>query len=119
MIVDKTAMHIFKSPTPELLEEKIREHQKNDPKFAFLTAEDPYYQYYKYMLEKSREDAEDAAKGIINQKAAAAAAKKKEEEITTTATEPRAHEFRVDLPGVTAHDLYVNIFEREAALTES
>ena len=102
-------MHIFKSPTPELLEDKIREHQKNDPKFSFLTAEDPYYQYYKYMLEKAREDAEDLAKGIVKQQAAdaAAAAKKKEEEITTTATEPRAHEFRVDLPGVTAHDLYV------------
>lgn len=85
-----------------MLEEKIREHQKNDPKFSFLTAEDPYFQYYKYMLEKSREDAEDAAKGVVQQEVAAA---KAEEEITTTATEPRALEFRVDLPGVTAHDL--------------
>lgn len=61
------------------------------------------------MLEKSREDAEDAAKGIVKQKEADAEKKKKEQEITTTATEPRAHEFKVDLPGVTAHDLYVCI----------
>ena len=99
-IVDKTALHIFKSPTPELLEEKIRDHQKNDPKFAFLTAEDPYHQYYRYMLEKSREDAEDLAKGIVKEKAEQA--KKKEEEITTTATEPRVHEFKVDLRPVSA-----------------
>lgn len=101
-IIDKTAVHIFKSPSPQMLEDKIREHQKNDPKFSFLGAEDPYYQYYKYMLEKSAEDAEDAAKGIVQQEVAAA---KAEEVITTTAHEPKAHEFKVDLPGVTAHDL--------------
>jgi splicing factor 3A subunit 1 len=102
-IVDKTALHISKSPTPQLLESKIRDHQKTDPKFAFLNDEDPYHQYYRYMVEKSREDAEDAAKGV----SATPAPEQKEEkpEEVINAYEPRAFEFKVDLPGVTAMDL--------------
>lgn len=102
-IVDKTALHISKSPTPQLLESKIRDHQKTDPKFAFLNDEDPYHQYYRYMVEKSREDAEDAAKGLSVTPAPEQKEEKPEEAIN--AYEPRAFEFKVDLPGVTAMDL--------------
>jgi splicing factor 3A subunit 1 len=102
-IVDKTANHIAKSPTPALLEDKIREHQKTDPKFAFLNDEDPYHQYYRYMIEKTREDAEDAAKGLTP--TPAPEQRKVEKEETVNAYEPKGFEFKVDLPGVTAMDL--------------
>lgn len=110
-IVDKTAIAISKSPHPKLLEDKIREHQKTDPKFAFLNDEDPYHQYYRYMREKVLEDAEDVAKGLIPaalaEKAAAAKAKEEAERAEDEASgyEPKIWEFRVDLPGVTAMDL--------------
>ncbi|WWD17527.1 hypothetical protein CI109_101968 [Kwoniella shandongensis] len=102
-IVDKTALHISKSPTPLLLEEKIREHQKTDPKFAFLNDADPYHQYYRYMIVKVQEDAEDAAKGVN----ATPAPEKKEDNKAdeVNAYEPKPWEFKVDLPGVTAMDL--------------
>ncbi|ORX36927.1 Pre-mRNA splicing factor PRP21 like protein-domain-containing protein [Kockovaella imperatae] len=99
-IIDKTANHISKSPTPLLLEEKIRESQKTDPKFAFLNDEDPYHQYYRYMIEVIREGGIEAIKPSA---APAAPQLKKEEQVT--AYEPKPFEFKVDLPGVTAMDL--------------
>lgn len=102
--MDKTAAHIAKSPTPDLLEGKIREHQKSDPKFAFLNDEDPYHQYYRYMIEKTREDAEDLAKnGGVASTPAPPPQKEKKDEVN--AYEPKPLEFMVDLPGVTAMDL--------------
>ncbi|WVF71719.1 hypothetical protein IAT40_006527 [Kwoniella sp. CBS 6097] len=103
-IIDKTANHISKSPTPLLLEEKIREHQKADPKFSFLNDADPYHQYYRYMLVKVKEDADDVAAG--NAPTPAPEEKKdaaKENKIN--AYEPKSLDFMVDLPGVTAMDL--------------
>ncbi|WWD02712.1 hypothetical protein V865_000753 [Kwoniella europaea PYCC6329] len=103
-IVDKTANHISKSPTPLLLEEKIREHQKSDPKFAFLNDADPYHQYYRYMLVKVKEDADDVAAGISTSTPLPEEKKDKKEDVIN-AYEPKPWEFLVDLPGVTAMDL--------------
>jgi splicing factor 3A subunit 1 len=97
--VDKTAIHISKSPTPLLLEAKIREHQKTDSKFSFLNDEDPYHQYYRFMIEKVREDAADGTTTVQ-----AAAAKPVELE-KKKLQEPRLLEFVVDMPSVTAEDL--------------
>lgn len=85
-----------------MLEEKIRDHQKTDPKFAFLNDADPYHQYYRYMIEKVREDVEDAAQGIS---AIAVPEKKVEKKEELSTYEPKTLEFKVDLPGVTAMDL--------------
>lgn len=60
-IIDKTAVAICKSPAPTLLEEKIRDHQKKDPKFSFLTDGDAYNRYYRYMIERIREVGEETA----------------------------------------------------------
>jgi hypothetical protein len=64
------------------------------------------------MVEKIREDAEDVAKGLKPAPTAGhgneegmEAVKKMADEVT--AFEPRELEFKVDLPGVTAQDLYV------------
>ncbi|ODO08883.1 splicing factor 3A subunit 1 [Cryptococcus wingfieldii CBS 7118] len=100
-IVDKTATHISKSPTPLLLEEKIRDFQKHDPKFAFLNDADPFHQYYRYMVQKAKEDVEDAVQGIVKPQE-----EKKEVKVEESkAKEPKAWEFKVDMPGVTAQDL--------------
>jgi splicing factor 3A subunit 1 len=110
-VIDKTSNHVSKSPSPALLESKIKEQLKTDPKFAFLNEEDPYHNYYKYMVEKIREDAEDVAKGLKPAPTAGATAtggevdQVKDLADTVTAYEPRELEFRVDLPGVTAQDL--------------
>lgn len=114
-VIDKTSNHVSKSPSPAMLEAKIKEQLKTDPKFAFLNDEDPYHAYYKYMVEKIREDAEDVAKGIIPAPTAGASAsgpggeaendKVKNLADQVTAYEPRELEFKVDLPGVTAQDL--------------
>lgn len=63
---------------------------------------DPYHQYYRYMIVKSQEDAEDAAKGIVKPQEEKGEEKKDER---PKATEPKPWEFKVDLPGVTAMDL--------------
>jgi splicing factor 3A subunit 1 len=91
-----------------LLEEKIKEQLKTDPKFAFLNDEDPYHKYYKFTIEKVREDAEDIAKGIMappQPEGSKDKGKEKEAEAVSNAYEPKAWEFKVDLPGVTAQDL--------------
>lgn len=112
-IVDKTAAYISKTPNAAQLEDKIKERQKGDPKFQFLDAEDPYHRYYRYMIEKVREDAEDEAKakkaGVVPAATAQEEAKGDDKaaakEATSTAYEPRAWEWTVEMPGVTAQDL--------------
>ena len=34
------------------LEDKIRENQRQDPKFSFLNPADPYHAYYRHRMEK-------------------------------------------------------------------
>lgn len=111
-VIDKTSNHVSKSPSPALLETKIKEQLKTDPKFAFLNDDDPYHAYYKYMIEKIREDAEDVAKGVIppptaGQASGGDADNDKVQNLAdqVTAYEPRELEYKVDLPGVTAQDL--------------
>lgn len=103
VIIDKTALAISKSPTPSLLEDKIRERQKGDPKFAFMQEEDPFHQYYRYMKERVVEDAEAVRQGT----APPPKQEQTAEEVVDLVGgyEPKPAEFKVDLPGVTAHDL--------------
>jgi splicing factor 3A subunit 1 len=126
-IIDKTASHIAKSPSPQLLEDKIRESQKADPKFSFLRDSDPFNRYYRYMIEKIKEDGEEAAlagstgTGTTEDNPESAnpnaVGKENEEERRSREEalkrakrvekleEPRAFDFLVELPNVTAIDL--------------
>lgn len=125
-IIDKTAIHIAKSPLPQQLEDKIREHQKNDPKFSFLRDSDPFHRYYRYMIERVKEDGEDAVLAGNAATTAAAVpsvvpegeeakdqvAKEREEmrareqkKALERLKEPEAWEWALDLPNVTAKDL--------------
>ncbi|CAK9786329.1 hypothetical protein CC85DRAFT_307819 [Cutaneotrichosporon oleaginosum] len=109
-IIDKTAMAVAKTSKPQVLEDKIRETQTTDPRFAFLNDEDPYHQYYRWKLEYSREELEDQAKGLSTANGtpsgstpAPAAAKPVHPDLI--GYEPKQWEFMVDMPGVTAQDL--------------
>ncbi|BEI80027.1 hypothetical protein CcaverHIS002_0105560 [Cutaneotrichosporon cavernicola] len=109
-IIDKTAMAVAKTSKPQVLEDKIRESQTTDPRFAFLNDEDPYYQYYRWKVESSREQLEDQAKGLVTANGtptgstpAPPAPKTIHPELI--GYEPKQWEFKADLPGVTAQDL--------------
>lgn len=107
-MIDKTATAVSKTSKPQALEDKIKESQKTDPRFAFLNDEDPYHQYYRYMVEIKREEAEDIAKGITpasGTPGAATPAVAPEPKDEGPVYEPKPLEFKVDLPGVTAQDL--------------
>lgn len=124
-IIDKTAVHIAKSPLPQQLEDKIREHQKNDPKFSFLRDSDPFNRYYRYMIERVKEEGEEvvaqgAAAGVTStadvdagdEKARDQAEREREEikqreqkRALEKLKEPEPWEFAVELPNVTQADL--------------
>ncbi|MBW0465738.1 hypothetical protein O181_005453 [Austropuccinia psidii MF-1] len=50
-IVDKTAAFIAKNPNPKLFEEKIRQREKTDTRFSFLSPDDAYNPYYRHRIE--------------------------------------------------------------------
>lgn len=45
-IVDKTAAFIAKSNNAAMLEEKFKQREKTDSRFAFMNESDPYHAYY-------------------------------------------------------------------------
>lgn len=51
-IVDKTANYVANSPHGPLLEEKIREKERANAKFAFLNSADAYHGYYRWKSER-------------------------------------------------------------------
>ncbi|GAA5888121.1 hypothetical protein JCM5296_005441 [Sporobolomyces johnsonii] len=96
-IVDKTAAFIAKSPNASLLEDKFRQREKTDQRFAFLNPTDPYHAYYADRLaafkagEQPEQKAEDKVDG-------AAAAGEQPTEDDGRPPEPPALEFLVDDP---------------------
>jgi splicing factor 3A subunit 1 len=51
-IIDRSALAISRSANPIVFEEKLRENQRNDPKFSFLNPADPYHAYYRDRLDR-------------------------------------------------------------------
>lgn len=107
-IVDKTAAFVARNP-PQF-EERIRENERANPKFSFLNPRDPYHAYYQFKIRLTREGrgegpAADGAAGAGGG-ARASAPKKKEKE---PPKEPPAFEFVVEMPGISAQDLWVSL----------
>lgn len=50
-IVDKTAAFIAKNPNPQLFEDKIRQREKTDSRFSFLSPDDAYNAYYRHQIQ--------------------------------------------------------------------
>ncbi|KZS98947.1 hypothetical protein SISNIDRAFT_447772 [Sistotremastrum niveocremeum HHB9708] len=98
----------MRNANPVLFEEKIRENQRQDPKFSFLNSADPYNAYYRDRMERLE-------RGDIAEAEVAAAAAK-EGEVDAGRTEavtkqgmpgrpPPPSEFILDLPNINALDL--------------
>ena len=51
-VIDRTASFVARSANPPQFEDKIRENQRQDPKFSFLNPADPYHAYYRHRMEK-------------------------------------------------------------------
>ncbi|KAJ8293807.1 Splicing factor 3A subunit 1 [Rhodotorula toruloides] len=102
-IVDKTAAFIAKSANASLLEDKFRQREKTDSRFAFLNDTDPYHAYYADRLtafkagEQPEQKEEEKADGVGAQA---------KDELDGRPAEPPALEFLVeDPPKINAVDL--------------
>ncbi|OAX41319.1 hypothetical protein K503DRAFT_767789 [Rhizopogon vinicolor AM-OR11-026] len=51
-VIDRTALFVARSANPPQFEDKIRENQRQDPKFSFLNPADPYHAYYRHRMDK-------------------------------------------------------------------
>ncbi|KXS21126.1 Surp module [Gonapodya prolifera JEL478] len=102
-IVDKTAAFVARN-APQF-EEKIRENEKFNPKFAFLNPVDPYHAYYQHRIQEVKEGNADRTEethredaGVENRTGGG----KAEEAIPV---EPPPYEFVVEMPAISAQDL--------------
>lgn len=104
-VIDRTATFVVKSANPTHFEDRIRENQRQDPKFSFLHPADPYHAYYRDRLERvakgdvDDEDVQKEGKGPTDQPA--------EKPVTDLGKEPPAPQFILDWPNISAVDLYV------------
>ena len=105
-VIDRTATFVARSANPPQFEEKIRENQRQDPKFAFLNPADPYHAYYRHRMEK-------VVRGELEEEAPPKEGEKVEEKPAEPVVpidmgeEPPVPEFILNIPNVTAIDLCV------------
>ncbi|KAI9064210.1 hypothetical protein FKP32DRAFT_1591634 [Trametes sanguinea] len=101
-VIDRTAQFVARSANPPQFEDKIRENQRGDPKFAFLNPADPYHAYYRHRMEKVvRGELEEVAPG----KEEKAEEKPVETAPVDVGEEPPVPEFILEIPNITAIDL--------------
>ncbi|KIY51090.1 hypothetical protein FISHEDRAFT_64604 [Fistulina hepatica ATCC 64428] len=101
-VIDRTAGFVAKSANPQLFEDKIRENQRSDPKFAFLNPADPYHAYYRHKLDR-------AVQGDLQEEAVVqrdqSGAEAEELAVIDVGTEPPATNFILDMPNISPIDL--------------
>lgn len=105
-VIDRTAAFVARSANPPQFEEKIRENQRQDPKFAFLNSADPYHAYYRHRMDK-------VVRGEVEEGTAPKEGEKVEEKSEEPVVpldigeEPPVPEFILNIPNITAIDLCV------------
>jgi len=104
-VIDRTATFVVKSANPTHFEDRIRENQRQDPKFSFLHPTDPYHAYYRDRLEK-------VAKGDVDDEDAPKEGKEAtdqpvEKPVVDMGKEPPVPQFILDWPNISAVDLCV------------
>ncbi|KAG0199322.1 hypothetical protein BGX28_007373 [Mortierella sp. GBA30] len=108
-IADKTAAYVSGSGSGALLEERLRQSEKNNAKFCFLNPTDPYHAYYAFKVKEAKSgNGKLASLGLSSPKAAEIKAEveaKVEEAIKPPPEEPPALEFMTPMPSVSAQDL--------------
>ncbi|KZT11481.1 uncharacterized protein LAESUDRAFT_809403 [Laetiporus sulphureus 93-53] len=102
-VIDRTANFVARSANPPQFEDKIRENQRQDPKFSFLNPADPYHAYYRHRMEK-------IARGELEEETVPEKEEKKaegvvEEREVDKGIEPPVSEFILNIPNITAIDL--------------
>ncbi|KAI1851983.1 hypothetical protein JX265_008211 [Neoarthrinium moseri] len=99
-ILEKTAGFVARNGN--VFEERIREKEKNNPKFSFLSNADPYNPFYLWRLSEIKEGRGTAvAAGRVGEAAAPV------EEKPTGPPEPPAFKFSARMPNISASDLEV------------
>ncbi|KAI0362672.1 hypothetical protein OH77DRAFT_1585019 [Trametes cingulata] len=101
-VIDRTALFVARSANPPQFEDKIRENQRGDPKFAFLNPVDPYHAYYRHRMDK-------VVRGELEEEAAPKEEKAPEKAAEAAPVdlgeEPPQPEFILDIPNISAIDL--------------
>ena len=104
-VVDRTASFVVKSADPIHFEERIRENQRQDPKFSFLHPTDPYHAYYRDRLEKvAKGDVDDED---VPKEGTGPADQPVEKPAVDMGKEPPVPLFILDWPNISAVDLCV------------
>ncbi|KAI0340612.1 hypothetical protein BDW22DRAFT_1360020 [Trametopsis cervina] len=102
-VIDRTASFVARSANPPQFEDKIRENQRQDPKFSFLNPADPYHAYYRHRMEK-------VIRGEIDDEAAPEKEAQPKDEAAPVkeidpGLEPPVPEFILDVTNINAIDL--------------
>ncbi|ORZ05703.1 Pre-mRNA splicing factor PRP21 like protein-domain-containing protein [Lobosporangium transversale] len=102
VLADRTAAFVAGSELGAIVEERLRQKEKNSTKFSFLNPTDPYHAYYAFKVKEAKSGNATAAAEIQAEVEA-----KVEEAIKPPPAEPPALEFMTPMPSVSAQDLDV------------
>lgn len=100
-IVEKTAGYV--SRNGPAFEDRIRERERHNPKFSFLSAKDAYYAFYAWRLDEIKEGRGTA---VSAGRAGEAATPQESEKPKGPAAPPNFH-FSARMPNISAQDLDV------------
>ena len=104
-VIDRTATFVARSANPPQFEEKIRENQRQDPKFSFLNPADPYHAYYRHRMDKVARGELDDEPAPNAKEGAAAAEPEKPVVVEDMGIEPPPADFVLDVHNVSALDM--------------
>ncbi|KAI1178851.1 Pre-mRNA splicing factor PRP21 like protein-domain-containing protein [Nemania sp. FL0916] len=100
VILEKTAGYVARSGLS--FEDRVREKEKHNPKFSFLSSSDPYHPFYQWRLSEIKEGRGTAvAAGRAGEPAAPV------EEKPKGPPEPSSFQFSARMPNISAQDLEV------------
>ena len=104
-VIDRTATFVARSANPPQFEDKIRENQRQDPKFSFLNPADPYHAYYRHRMEKVMRGEVDEDMTTEKEEAPKSEAAPVKE--VDTGLEPPVPEFILEVANINPLDLCV------------
>lgn len=114
-MIDRTALFVARSANPPLFEDKIRENQRQDPKFSFLNPADPYHAYYRHRMDRINAG-EDIEEGQPEKESVLVGEKVTPQ--VDAGVEPPQPQFVLDIPNISPIDLQVRYisFQHDAYL---
>ncbi|KAI6111493.1 Pre-mRNA splicing factor PRP21 like protein-domain-containing protein [Pisolithus thermaeus] len=101
-VIDRTALFVARSANPPMFEDKIRENQRQDPKFSFLNPADPYHAYYRHRMDRiaAGEEIEEVQPDKERTEGV-----DKVKPLEDVGVEPPQPQFVLDIPNITPIDL--------------